>query len=71
MATSYKTMKCIITILGILTKLHVNYSRTNYAKHIIVNKGVKIWNSLDKETSNTMFYSTFKKKLKMLFLEYT
>ena len=52
-------------------KLHVNYSRTNYVKHTIVNKGVKIWNSLDKETSNTMFYSTFKKKLKILFLEYT
>ena len=31
-------------------KLHVNYSRTNYVKHTIVNKGVKIWNSLDKET---------------------
>ena len=28
-------------------KFHVNFSRTNYAKHTIVNKGVKIWNSLD------------------------
>jgi hypothetical protein len=40
-------------------------------KKTIVNKGDKIWNSLDKETSNTMFYSTFKKKLKIIFLEYT
>ena len=43
-------------------KFHVNFSRTNYAKHSIVNKGVKIWNSLDKEISSIMFYCTFKKK---------
>ena len=49
-------------------KLHVNFSRTNYAKHTIVNKGVKIWNSLGKEISSIMFYCTFKKKSKIFFL---
>ena len=44
------------------------FSRTNYAKHAIVNKGVKIWNSLDKEISSIMFYCTFKKKSKIFFL---
>ena len=63
MAISYKTMKSIITILGIQTNcMSIIVVRTNYAKHTIVNKGVKIWNSLDKETSNTMFYSTFIRK---------
>jgi hypothetical protein len=50
-------------------KLHVvNFSRTNYTKHTIVNKVVKIWNSLDKEISNIMFYCTFKKQSKIFFL---
>jgi hypothetical protein len=44
------------------------FSRTKYAKHTIVNKGVKIWNSLDKRISSIMFYCTFKKKSKIFFL---
>jgi hypothetical protein len=49
-------------------KFLVNFSRTNYAKRSIVNKGAKIWNSLDKEISSIIFYCTFKKKSKIFFL---
>ena len=52
-------------------KLHVNYSRTNYAKHTIVNKGFNIWNSPDQNICNITSYLTFKRKTKELFLKCT
>jgi hypothetical protein len=47
------------------------FSRTKYAKHTIVNKGVKIWNSLDKGISSIMFYCTFKKVKNIFLVKYT
>ena len=51
-------------------KFHVNYRRTNYAKHTVINKGIEIWNSLDEKISNIRSYFTFKIKSKIFFLEY-
>ena len=39
-------------------KFHVNYRRTNYAKHTVINKGIEIWNSLDEKISNIRSYFT-------------
>ena len=50
------------------TKLHVSYKRTNYRKYTVFNKGVSIWNCLDKEIKNIKSYFTFKKTAKSYYL---
>ena len=44
------------------SKLHKSYSRTNFVKHSLHNKGVNIWNELNTDLKNLKSYCTFKKK---------
>ena len=50
------------------TKLHVSYKRTNYRKYTVFNKGVSLWNSINKDIKNTISYFSFKKKAKLYYL---
>jgi hypothetical protein len=48
--------------------LHKSYNRTNYAKHILSNSGVGIWNGLDNKYKDIRSLYIFKRELKKYFL---
>ena len=41
--------------------LHKNYTRTNYAKHTLANKGTDVWNNLPTHFYDIKSYDTLKK----------
>jgi hypothetical protein len=48
-------------------KLHKTYTRTNYMKHTLSNKGVEIWNNLNEDLKSIKFYQSFKKQAKIYY----
>ncbi len=50
------------------SKFQKPYSRTNFVKHSLHNKGVNIWNGLNTDLKNLKYNCTFKKNSKNYFL---
>ncbi len=62
------TTKYMNTIQESASKIQKPYSRTNFVKHSLHNKGVNIWNGLNTDLKNLKSYCTFKKNIKKLLL---
>jgi hypothetical protein len=52
-----------------ISQLHKSYNRTNYVKHTLSNKGVDIWNGLEKKYKHIRSPLTFKRQIKKHFLQ--
>ena len=48
--------------------LHKKFSRTNYVKHTVANKGIEVWNSLSDQYKKPRSYNSFKIVIKKYFL---
>ena len=57
---NHKTRSCSL--------LHKKFSRTNYVKHTLANKGIEVWNNLSDQYKKSRSYNTFKKIIKNYFL---
>jgi hypothetical protein len=51
------------------SQFHKSYKRTNYVKHTLSNKGVDIWNGLEKKIKNIRSLQSFKKIIKKHLLQ--
>ena len=51
-----------------LSLLHKYFSRTNYTKHNLANKGIDIWNYLPSKYKESRSYWSFKKTIKKFYL---
>ena len=49
--------------------LHISTIRTNYGKHTIRNKGIKIWNNISDPLKNTKSFNKFKSEYKKNLLQ--
>ena len=47
-----------------VSRIHIEFNRTNYGKFSIRYRGAIVWNSLPSEIRNINFYNLFKKSLK-------
>ena len=48
-----------------MSRIHIEFNRTNYGKFSIRYRGAVVWNSPPSEIRNINFYNLFKKKLKL------
>ena len=54
---NHKTRNCSL--------LHKKFSRTNYVKHTVANKGIEVWSNLSDQYKKSRSCNSFKKIIKL------